>query len=227
VAALLHGVLAAPEASSRLSSISAAAAAQLEAAAAAAAAAVAGGDGSSAGSITSGLDPCVQQMLRDLAVPADLSVLQPSSSEAWASSDTSSNDGQQQQLSLPPVQQAAPGVPLLRQPAHARLKVLLVLQLLEVLHSWGVTVTHDAALAAALQVLRLCWDTEDVRQSGEGGLRAALWGLFVAAAAIRMPVTHLDPACLRLVAPLPCQQACWSLCCGQASTSACSPHSAA
>jgi hypothetical protein len=35
-----------------------------------------------------------------------------------------------------------------------------------VVHGWGVRLQHDAALAAALQVLRFCWDTEDARQSG-------------------------------------------------------------
>jgi hypothetical protein len=80
---------------------------------------------------------------------------------------------------MPSVQsQGFPGLPLQQQPAHTRLKVLLVLQILQVLKSWGVAIHNDAALAAALQVLRFCWDTEDARQSGRMtprvGLRAAV-----------------------------------------------------
>jgi hypothetical protein len=163
LAAMLRGVLAAPEGSSRLSAVSAAAAQQLAAAAAAGggggagAAASAGGCGAAAPGYAA--DPCVAQLLRTLDVPANVQLQQqlahPGSSASRAGTAGAG-------LRRPSV----PGVPLLQQPAQTRLKVLLLLQLLEVCRAWGVAMRHDAALAAALQVLRLCWDTEDARQSG-------------------------------------------------------------
>ncbi|WIA37747.1 hypothetical protein OEZ86_014624 [Tetradesmus obliquus] len=63
-------------------------------------------------------------------------------------------------------QQPLPGLPLHEQQPHLRSQVLLLLTVFDVLAAWGVVLRHDAALAAALQVLRYCWDTEDAWQSG-------------------------------------------------------------
>ncbi|KAF8058419.1 hypothetical protein HT031_005543 [Scenedesmus sp. PABB004] len=73
--------------------------------------------------------------------------------------------GAQQPLPLAQ-QRPLPGVRLAEQPVHLRTQVVLVLGVLEVLGAWGVRLRHDAALAAALQVLRYCSDTDDARQSG-------------------------------------------------------------
>lgn len=158
LAMLLRGVLAAPEQGSRLVSVSAAAAAMLQQDALAF---------SSSSSSTAELGFTAEQgivAVLDVAAGAvkKAAVLNATVLSDIPSSSSSGNAGGWFQA----VQQAAPGLLLQQQPVHTRLQVLMVLQIFQVLKSWGVVIHHDAALAAALQVLRFCWDTEDARQSG-------------------------------------------------------------
>jgi hypothetical protein len=172
VAALLRGVLAAPEHRSRLSEVSAVAAVALQQSTL-----LSSLDSSSSSSsnvqhdsvlggssgFMAALDVTPAAAKQAAVLSATAAPYSGSSSHAVLSrpAHNSSSSGW-----LPSVEQGVPGLPLQQQPVHTRLKVVLVLQILQVLHGWGVRLQHDAALAAALQVLRFCWDTEDARQSG-------------------------------------------------------------
>lgn len=154
VAQLLRGVLAAPDQGSRLSSVSAAAAAILEQDVA---------QWSSSNSAQAAMPSTVSQA----GVVTSWDVSEAAAKRAAVLNVAAAAAGGHGSSWLPAVQQGVPGVPLQQQPAYTRLKVVVLLQILQVLEAWGVTIRHDAALAAALQVLRFCWDTEDARQSGK------------------------------------------------------------
>jgi hypothetical protein len=153
LAALLRGVLAATQQSSRLTALSAAAASILHPAAL---------SSSSSTAVAMSADQTIGTALNVSAAAATQAAVRNATVlSVDVTSSSSSSSG------WPPgVQQAAPGLPLQQQPVHTRLQVLVVLQILQVLREWGVVIRHDAALAAALQVLRFCGDTEDARQSG-------------------------------------------------------------
>jgi hypothetical protein len=181
VAQMLHGILAAAEEGSRLGTVTAAGAEIVAAAAAAGAAGVhrpssnsavdeaaeEGYSSSSSSSVVwasaglSGLVDTEDRLRRALAMPA--------ATAAAVYSPASVLQAQQQQQQWP---QPISGVPLHEQPVHLRSQVLLLLTVFDVLSAWGVVLRHDAALAAGLQVLRYCWDTEDARQSGEASTAA-------------------------------------------------------
>lgn len=154
LAALLRGVLAATEQGSRLTALSNAAASILQPAA-----------------VNSSSSSTAVAMSADQAFVTALDVSDAAANQAAVlnatvlSVDVTSSSSSSSGWS-PTVQQAAPGLPLQQQPVHTRLQVLVVLQILQVLREWGVVIRHDAALAAALQVLRFCGDTEDARRSG-------------------------------------------------------------
>jgi opacity protein-like surface antigen len=180
--ALLRGVLAAPEQGSRLGVISETAAALLQQSAAAADI-NSSTSSSSSSSIHDSLAEGLQGTRGAFMAALDVSVATASkaavlnaagsadTSSSLSASTSSSSSGRSTEGWLPAVQQAVPGLPLQLQPVHTRLQVLVVLQILQVMKGWGVSIQHDAALAAALQVLRFCWDTEDARQSGEPDTR--------------------------------------------------------
>jgi hypothetical protein len=182
VAQMLHGILAAAEEGSRLGTVTATGA-EIAAAAASArlqrsssnpavdeAAAKAYSSSSSSGVAltTAGLAGVVDaegRLRRALAMPAATAA----AVYAPASVLQAHHQQQQQQQQWP---QPIPEVPLHEQPVHLRSQVLLLLTVFDVLAAWGVVLRHDAALAAGLQVLRYCWDTEDARQSGEPACHA-------------------------------------------------------
>lgn len=164
VAQLFRGILAAAEHGSSLVSVAAesaeaqASVARMQGYSAAATAA-----GSSEGVAAS-----TELFRRKLLLPATAAaavVYAPSSGQPWQQA--------QQKLStnratlLQPQQQAIQGVSLHEQPVHLRNQVHLLLTVFDVLHSWKVTLYDDAALAAALQVLSYCSDTNDAHKSGE------------------------------------------------------------
>lgn len=188
LAALLRGVLAATEQGSRLAAVSAAATSILQGDGRSSSSVLLGGSINSSGggslarvdisssSSSSGPQDTAEHLL--LLPRANLDVTPALAHQAAALHATvlgtqhhhphSSSSGSVSSAGgwLPAVQQAVPGLPLQQQPVHTRLQVVVLLQVLQVLKAWGVGVQHDAALAAALQVLRFCWDTEDARQSG-------------------------------------------------------------
>jgi hypothetical protein len=177
VAQMLHGVLAAAEEGSRLRTVTAVGADIVAAAAAggriqhsAEAAAVESDedaeDYSSSSSIVSWSAARSEERLkRALAVPAA------TAAAIYSPAGFLQATQQQQQHWLQPVA----GLPLHEQPPHLRSQVLLLLTVFDVLAAWGVVLRHDAALAAGLQVLRYCWDTEDARQSGEARYTTAVY----------------------------------------------------
>jgi hypothetical protein len=183
VAQMLHGILAAAEEGSRLPTVTAAGA-EIVAAAAAAAAAAGTGVQTSAGFMMSS-----DAEDEEDAAGESFSSSSNSSTVGWSSAAAAahSEDRLKRALALPAATAAAvyspasvlqaqqqqqwpqpvAGLPLHEQPPHLRSQVLLLLSVFDVLAAWGVVLRHDAALAAGLQVLRYCWDTEDARQSGE------------------------------------------------------------
>jgi hypothetical protein len=178
--ALLRGVLAAPEQGSRLGVISATAAAMLQQSAAAADISSSRADRSLAESVQGAAGAFVASLDVSAAAANRAAVLNAAGSAHTSSSPPAfSSSGRSTEGWLPAIQQAVPGLPLQLQPVHTHLQVLVVLQILQVLKSWGVVIQHDAALAAALQVLRFCWDTDDARQSGETGVRLFILSLLL------------------------------------------------
>jgi hypothetical protein len=173
VAALLRGVLAAPEHRSRLPAISAAAAVALQQSMLPSGSDSSSSSGNvqhdsilgSSSGFMAGLDVTPAAAKQAAVLNATAAPYSGSSSHMVSGTRPAYNSSSSSGW-LPSVEQGVPGLPLQQQPVHTRLKVVLVLQILQVLHGWGVRLQHDAALAAALQVLRFCWDTEDARQSG-------------------------------------------------------------
>jgi hypothetical protein len=183
VAQMLHGILAAAEEGSRLGTVTAAGAEIVAAAAAAAAARLhnpssnpavdeAAEEGYSSSSSSSGVGWTAAGLAGVVDTEAQLrrALALPAATGAAVYSPASVLQAQQQQQQWP---QPIPGVPLHEQPVHLRSQVLLLLTVFDVLAAWGVVLRHDAALAAGLQVLRYCWDTEDAQQSGEATTAAA------------------------------------------------------